>query len=104
MPVRYDGSTVTAYEKTSGSNLDRCYAYAMRPLRYAINVTLDGCCDHRVGIPDEESHRYWAAQLERADALLFGRVVYEMMEAAFRPSATGTWPEWMDNWMIPFAR
>jgi dihydrofolate reductase len=73
----------------------------MRPLRYSINVTLDGCCDHRVGIPaDEESHRYWAANLERADALLFGRVTYEMMEAAWRQPATGTWPDWM----IPFAR
>ncbi len=76
----------------------------MRPLRYSINVTLDGCCDHQVMIPDEEQHRYWAAELERADALLFGRVVYEMMEAAWRPSATGTWPEWMADWMVPFAR
>jgi dihydrofolate reductase len=76
----------------------------MRPLRYSINVTLDGCCDHRVMIPDEESHRYWAAELERADALLFGRVTYEMMEAAWRQSATGTWPDWMADWMIPFAR
>ena len=42
----------------------------MRPLRYSINVTLDGCCDHR-GIPaDDELHSYWAANLERADALL----------------------------------
>ena len=76
----------------------------MRPLRYSINVTLDGCCDHRVGVPDEESDRYWAAQLERADALLFGRVTYEMMEAAWRQPATGTWPDWMADWMIPFAR
>ena len=76
----------------------------MRPLRYSINVTLDGCCDHEVGIADEESHRYWAAELERADALLFGRVTYEMMEAAWRQSATGTWPDWMADWMIPFAR
>jgi dihydrofolate reductase len=77
----------------------------MRPLRYSINVTLDGCCDHRVGmIPDEESHRYWAAQMERADALLFGRVTYEMMEAAWRQPATGTWPDWMPDWMVPFAR
>jgi dihydrofolate reductase len=76
----------------------------MRPLRYSINVTLDGCCDHRVGIPDEESHRYWAASMERADALLFGRVTYEMMEEAWRQPATGTWPDWMDDWMIPFAR
>jgi dihydrofolate reductase len=75
----------------------------MRPLRYSINVTLDGCCDHRVGIPDEELHRYHAAILERADALLFGRVTYEMMEAAWRRPATGDWPEWMADWMIPFA-
>jgi dihydrofolate reductase len=76
----------------------------MRPLRYSINVTLDGCCDHRVGIPpDEESYRFWAANLERADALLFGRVTYEMMEAAWRRPATGTWPDWVADWMIPFA-
>ena len=75
----------------------------MRPLRYSINVTLDGCCDHRVGIADEELHRYWAANLARADALLFGRVTYEMMEEAWRRPATGTWPDWMSDWMIPFA-
>lgn len=76
----------------------------MRPLRYSINVTLDGCCDHRVMIPDEELHRYWATHMERADALVFGRVTYEMMEAAWRQPATGTWPDWMADWMIPFAR
>ncbi|OHV33427.1 MULTISPECIES: dihydrofolate reductase family protein [Pseudofrankia] len=77
----------------------------MRPLRYSINVTLDGCCDHRVGMtPDEESHRYWAASLERADALLFGRVTYEMMEEAWRRPAAGTWPDWMADWMVPFAQ
>jgi len=76
----------------------------MRPLRYSINVTLDGCCDHRVIIPDEELHRHHAANLERADALLLGRVTYEMMEAAWRQTAMGTWPDWMDDWMVPFAR
>ena len=76
----------------------------MRPLRYSINVTLDGCCDHRVGIADEESFRYWVANLERADALLFGRVTYEMMEAAWRWPATGARPDWMADWMVPFAR
>jgi dihydrofolate reductase len=76
----------------------------MRPLRYSINVTLDGCCDHRAFRPDEELHRYFAADLGRADALLFGRVTYEMMEAAWRQSASGTWPDWMADWMIPFAR
>ena len=75
----------------------------MRPLRYSINVTLDGCVDHEVGIPDEESNRYWAANLERADGLLFGRVIYGMMEETWRKPASGTWPDWMVDWMIPFA-
>ena len=76
----------------------------MRPLRYSINVTLDGCCDHRAGSTDEELHRYWAEKLAEADALLFGRVTYEMMEAAWRLPATGEMPDWMADWMEPFAR
>jgi dihydrofolate reductase len=55
-------------------------------------------------VADEESHRYWAEKLAQADALLFGRVTYEMMEAAWRPSATGARPPWMTDWMEPFAR
>jgi dihydrofolate reductase len=77
----------------------------MTPLRYSINVTLDGCCDHRAIIADEELHRHAAGNLERADALLFGRVTYEMMEAAWRsPARTGLRPDWMQPWMLPFAR
>jgi len=72
----------------------------MRPLRYSINVTLDGCCDHRAMSADEELHRHAVENLDRADALLFGRVTYEMMEAAFRPPGTGARPDWME----PFAR
>ena len=76
-----------------------------RPLRYSINVTLDGCCDHRVGVADEELHRHAAENLDQADALLFGRVTYEMMEAAWRrPVRTGVRPDWMLPWMEPFAR
>jgi dihydrofolate reductase len=76
----------------------------MRPLRYAINVTLDGCCHHEAGLPpDQESMRYWTAEMERADALIFGRVTYEMMESAWRRPVSDTWPEWMDEWQIPFA-
>ena len=78
----------------------------MRPLRYSINVTLDGCCHHEAGLPpDEESMRYWTAEMERADALLFGRVTYEMMESAWRRPATstGTWPDWMGESEVPFA-
>jgi dihydrofolate reductase len=77
----------------------------MRPLRYSINVTLDGCCDHRAISPDEEMHRHHAGNLAEADALLFGRVTYEMMEAGWRPAAeTGVRPEWRVDWMEPFAR
>jgi dihydrofolate reductase len=76
----------------------------MRLLRYSINVTLDGCCDHRAGTTDDEMHRFWAERLAQADALLFGRVTYEMMEAAWRRPATGVWPDWMSDWMQPFAR
>jgi len=72
----------------------------MRPLWYSINVTLDGCCDHREGIADEDLHRHAVENLDRADALLFGRVTYQMMEAAFRSPARGAMPDWME----PFAR
>jgi len=76
----------------------------MRPLRYSINVTLDGCCDPQAGSVDEESYRYWGESLARADGLLFGRVIYEMMEAAWRLPSTGVRPDWMAEWMEPFAR
>lgn len=73
----------------------------MRPLRYSINVTLDGCCDHRAIPADEELHRHAVEILDRADVLLFGRVTYEMMESAWRPpAAPGARPAWME----PFAR
>ena len=76
----------------------------MRPLRYAINVTLDGCCHHEAGLPpDEESMRFWTEETERADALLFGRVTYQMMEAAWRRPASGAWPDWMGERDVPFA-
>jgi dihydrofolate reductase len=42
--------------------------------------------------------------IAQADALLFGRVTYEMMEAAWRPTQTGARPDWMQPWMEPFAR
>lgn len=76
----------------------------MRLLRYSINVTLDGCVHHEAGSPpDEESMRYWATEMARADAVLFGRVTYEMMESAWRKPTTGTWPDWMEEWEVPFA-
>jgi dihydrofolate reductase len=68
----------------------------MQPLRYSINVTLDGCCDHRSTIVDEDLFRSAMENINRSDALLYGRVTYEMMEAAWRPPAeTGARPDWM---------
>jgi dihydrofolate reductase len=73
----------------------------VRPLRYSINVTLDGCVDHREGVTDEEMHRHATETLAQADALIFGRVIYQMMEEAWRsPVPAGTRPDWME----PFAR
>src|SRR5262249_29465906 len=73
--------------------------HVMRPLRYSINVTLDGCCDHRAIPAGEQLDRHAVENLNQAETLRFGRVTYEMMEAAFRPR-TGTRPDWME----PFAR
>jgi dihydrofolate reductase len=62
---------------------------------------LDGCCDHRAIFADEALHRHAVDNFDQADALLFGRVTYEMMETAWRPPAgTGARPDWME----PFAR
>lgn len=72
----------------------------MRPLRYSINVSLDGCCDHREMQADEELHRHAAATIARADALILGRVTYEMMESAWRSPRSGEMPAWTE----PFAR
>lgn len=70
----------------------------MRPLRYSINVTLDGCCDHRAIPADEDLHRHAVEILDQADALLFGRVTYELMESAWRPPAPpAARPDWMDS-------
>jgi dihydrofolate reductase len=74
----------------------------MRPLRYSINLTLDGCCDHRAGTADPELHAHAIENIQRSDALLFGRVTYEMMEEAFRLDRPSQWT--MPDWMEPFAR
>jgi dihydrofolate reductase len=76
----------------------------VRPLRYSINVTLDGCVDHRAVTPDEEMHHYHANNIADVDSMILGRVTYTMMEEAWRPVAeTGVRPEWMPEWMVPFA-
>ena len=77
----------------------------MQPLRYSIQVSLDGCCDHAAMSPDGELHQYSADTLARNDTLLFGRTAYQMMEGAWRPVARGEGAaDWVQDWMVPFAR
>ncbi|GAA1695402.1 dihydrofolate reductase family protein [Glycomyces endophyticus] len=77
----------------------------MGALRYSINTTLDGCCAHDAMDGTEEMHRYAAEGFDRVEALLFGRVVYSMMEEAWRLPPSGETPEWMqDAATVAFAR
>jgi dihydrofolate reductase len=76
----------------------RRYVDDVGTLRYSINVTLDGCVDHRAFPADEGVHQHATEALASADALLFGRVTYELMEFWRTPPPDG-WPEWMQ----PFA-
>jgi dihydrofolate reductase len=55
-------------------------------------------------IADEDLHRNAAKNIEQADALLFGRTTYEMMEAAWRLGRPAERPDWMTDWMVPFAQ
>jgi len=52
----------------------------MRKLIAAINMTLDGSCDHTAGIPDDEIHQHYADLLSNADTILYGRITYQLME------------------------
>ncbi|MDQ1138561.1 dihydrofolate reductase [Microbacterium sp. SORGH_AS 1204] len=75
-----------------------------QPLRYAINVTVDGCVHHESGLPpDAESMAFWTDELRRSDTLLYGRVTYELMQGAWRRPESGEWPEWMDASEVAFS-
>lgn len=50
-------------------------------LTFSINVTLDGCIDHREGIADDETHAYFTRLMDEGGAMLWGRTTYEMMES-----------------------
>ncbi len=76
----------------------------MPPLRYSINVTLDGRVDHTAVIPEPEMHAHAERGIAAADGLLMGRITYQLMEDGWREVAeTGVRPEWMEEWMLPFA-
>ena len=52
----------------------------MRKLIAAINMTLDGSCDHTAGIPDDELHQHYTDLLSNAGTILYGRITYQLME------------------------
>ena len=52
----------------------------MRKIIAALNMTLDGICDHTAGIPDEEIHQHYTELLDQGDAILYGRITYQLME------------------------
>jgi dihydrofolate reductase len=58
-------------------------------LTFSINVTLDGCVDHREGIADEETHAFFTHLMDQSGAMLWGRVTYEMMEGYWPAVARG---------------
>jgi dihydrofolate reductase len=51
----------------------------MRKLIFAINITLDGCCDHTKQVADDETHEYFTHLLREVDLLVFGRKTYQLM-------------------------
>lgn len=57
----------------------------MRKLIAAINLTLDGFCDHTALIADEEIHQHYNELMSNADAVLFGRITYQLMESSWPP-------------------
>ncbi|WP_105565452.1 dihydrofolate reductase family protein [Microbacterium halophytorum] len=61
-------------------------------LTFSINVTLDGCVDHREGIADDETHGFYTRLLIDCGAMLWGRVTYEMMESSWPAVADGSEP------------
>ena len=52
----------------------------MRKVIAAINMTIDGVCDHTAGLPDEEVHQHYTDLLDSADVILYGRITYQLMQ------------------------
>ncbi|HWU31124.1 MAG TPA: dihydrofolate reductase family protein [Microbacterium sp.] len=74
----------------------------MGTLTFSLNVTLDGCVDHREGIADDESHAFFTCLMDEAGAMLWGRVTYEMMEGYWPAVARGEEeaPPAMREWAV----
>src|SRR5688500_11036531 len=104
MPVRYDGSTVTVYEKTSnltliGDTLTQCDPFGIPSTSHWTGAAIIVQCPRTktcIVTRPRTSRRPMRSSLAGS---------YEMVEAAFRqPARTGVRPDWMADWMEPFAR
>src|ERR1700721_4085954 len=76
----------------------------MRKVVYAINLTLDGGCDHTNGVPDDELFEYSTHLVRGADLLVFGRKTYQLMvpycpDVAKNPSETKADREFADTFV-----
>jgi dihydrofolate reductase len=71
-------------------------------LTFSLNLTLDGCVDHREGIADEETHAFFTRLMDAGGAMLWGRVTYEMMESFWPAVARGEEevPEAIREWAV----
>jgi dihydrofolate reductase len=58
-------------------------------LTFSLNLTLDGCVDHRVGIADDDTHAFFTRLMDEHGAMLWGRVTYELMEEYWPAVARG---------------
>src|SRR5215210_5284047 len=80
----------------------RSRSAAMGILTFSLNVTLDGCVDHREGIADDETHAFFTRLMDEGGAMLWGRVTYEMMESYWPAVARGDEeaPPAMREWAV----
>ncbi|NYT95513.1 dihydrofolate reductase family protein [Salinispora sp. H7-4] len=74
----------------------------MGALTFTLNLTLDGCVDHREGIADDETHAFFTRLMDAAGAMLWGRVTYEMLESYWPAVARGEQeaPSAMREWAV----
>jgi dihydrofolate reductase len=72
----------------------------MKKIIAAINMTIDGYCDHTSGVPDEQIHQHYADLLRGADTILYGRVTYQLMEYWRTVLENPTGDEAMDDFAV----
>ncbi len=100
MPGDHD----TELNLTSSIGLRRAAIYntRMSRLTFSLNITLDGCVDHQVGIADDETHAYFTGLMDESGAMLWGRTTYEMMESSWPAVARGDVeaPQAIREWAI----